>query len=151
MNLEVRVSGDKGFTYGFAREFDTKLKNVGSMIIKDLAYRTNMSLILRAPKSNIPHEGVTLRKSIKTTVKSENEMVVSVGEGLYRPYGYYQEFGYAPHHVSVKKHPEVAPLARGRGAIYVSKHTPFIQPALNNLQNIIDRVIVTYIEKGLIG
>ena len=69
-----------------------------------------------------------LRRSIYNQ-KVGNNWIVTAGEGLKRPYAYYQEFGFAPHYIHKSQF--------GQKAIgefqYVEQFFPFMAPAFRRV------------------
>ena len=70
--------------------------------------------------------------------------VVTAGEGIKRPYAYYQEFGFRPHSVSISKLPrgsrlyQETKLGGGRGRIFVRRWTPYMEPAFRRAITVLD-------------
>ena len=70
--------------------------------------------------------------------KSQKGYTVTAGEGLQRPYAYYQEMGFKPHSVRISKLKEGSRIknelqAGGfRGRVFVRRHTPYMGPAFRN-------------------
>ena len=119
------------------RRFSIKLpKNVEEALKKDT---TNISkMIQKSAKLRAPRWTGKLAESIKVKPSTKGS-VVEVG----MPYGMYQEFGFRPHFVQAFRSTGsgfvVADWAAAHGvqlaknSIFVSKHRPFIKPAVDNV------------------
>lgn len=76
------------------------------------------------------HTGTgALRKSINYK-KVGNDWIVSAGEGLKRPYAYYQEYGYMGHWIHRSMLPHGVKGKWGKKQFfYVSQYFPYMSPA----------------------
>ena len=111
-------------------------------VLKDVATRTQISVKLRAPV----YSG-KLKGSISLDVLGKNQMQITVGKGLKRPYAIYQEYGFTPHWVSKRKHPEIAELGRGKKAVFVKKskrltHGGYVEPAIQMIPHFIEGQLI---------
>jgi len=123
------------------------LERMPPEILKDVATRTQISVKLRAPV----YKG-KLKESISLDVLGKNQMQITVGKGLKRPYAIYQEYGYTPHWVSKVKHPEVAELGKGKKAVFVRKskrltHGGYVEPTIQMIPQFIERAVDTYLKR----
>ena len=121
-----------------------EMEKFGQDIMTDVATRTQISMKLRAPKGKLSHPTKTLRESISLERLSKNRMQIVVGQGLYRPYAIYQEYGYSGHWVSKKKNPDVT--------FGKSPHRVWIKPKPINMQGYYVgptmRMVPTFIERA---
>ena len=136
-DMTIEMKGEGGLSVnqilnGYGKAF----KQLGPEIIKDLAKRTQMSMVFRAPKDT----GM-LRLSIEATPKGSNSIEVSAGnqyttrEG--HDYAADQGLGFTPHFVSAYR-PEVRMWLRRHGyhankhgLIYAKKFKPFFLETIN--------------------
>ena len=137
-SVDVRISSED---MGLMKRLERAIDKAGQDVVKGVGYRTGQAIRLAAPKSGVDHPGKKLAQSIVTKPQGKYIFSVIVGQGLYRDYHLAQEFGFRPHWVSKKLHPEVASLGRGKKAVFVKKHTSFIEPSLRNIDRYIRREV----------
>lgn len=147
--MEVQIPGmEKIHT-----ELNKAIDRFGSEVVKGVAYRTGQAIRAFAPKGKLSHPGTTLAKSIITKPHGKYTFSVTLGQGLYRPYWYYQEFGFRGHLASKVKHPELAPLKGPSPNVAAIRTKPqkaggyFIGPAINNIPIYIQREVDAQFER----
>ena len=109
------------------------VRTAGMKLVRRTALFTRNSAKRHAPI----FEG-DLKRSIKLLEKGRLNYEVIAGNRNV-PYAHYQEFGFTPHHVAIKStRPKLVHYAERIGlepdvgwSIFVSKHTPFMRPAVN--------------------
>lgn len=129
--VTVRITGDKEVNR-YIKRVQTKTPKEGKKLTERLA-----KFIVKSAKQRVAPLKTgsgALMRSIKMR-PSKNGFVVSAGEGLRRPYAYYQEFGFSPHSVRISKLSQTSRLfqelkaGKTRGRIFVRRHTPYMEPA----------------------
>ncbi len=133
--LYITTRGLKEFRM-FTRRFPLTMENYSDEGMTQIAKNVQKSAKLRAPRfTGFLADQITLTKTRK------NHLTVHTGEAYY---AMAQEFGFKPHfiprawfarHVTAPAVPasalgRLSPEEKKKGWAYVSKHKPFIRPAL---------------------
>jgi hypothetical protein len=108
-------------------EIRGELPETGRKIMDDLASRVAVEA-----RSRVGPRGSgsgALKNSIRAQWLNQYALKLSAGQGLSRPYAYYQEMGFTPHYVHRSQWMGPRWTSSDEFA-YVSKHTPYMRPAL---------------------
>jgi len=127
------------------KRLDKAIEDAGSDIVKNISYRVAQAARAFAPKSGFRHGNKTLAQDIIVKPQGRFTYNMIVGKNLDRNYALYQEYGFKPH-VPPKDSPAIPQLIQTYNLRWpkfkVAKHTPFIQPALDNIETYIQRELV---------
>lgn len=141
--VDVQISGrEKPFG-----RLEKTIEKVGNAVVRGVAYRTGQAIRTMAPKGKLSHPGPRLAKDVITKPQGKRTFSIMVGSNLYRPYWYYQEYGFKGHLVSKTEHPEVKSLKGPFPGLAGIRTKPFksdgyfIGPALRNVPIYIDREV----------
>ena len=141
-SVTVRIRGDKEVNR-YLKSIQTKTPTEGKMLTKRLA-----QFIVRSAKQRVaPMKSGTgrLMRSIIARPSAKG-YVVTAGEGIKRPYAYYQEFGFKTHSVPISKLPRGSRLyqelkaggVRGRILIRWRKEFQYMEPAFRRAITVLD-------------
>jgi len=126
MQINVQVKG--------IRRVNKIVRGLGRELQKEILNKSEKfnSFVQKSAKLRAPRSTGELAQSIRVFRKG-NEIHLIVGS----PYGRYQEFGFRPHWVHAlmptkNKLGTIGAAFNVSGFVFVSKHTPFIQPALES-------------------
>ena len=125
MVIKVQVKG--------AKRVRNLAANLGPILNKEIMKKSKefMVFVQKSAKLRAPRMTGRLAESIKLSQKNKNEIKIIVGS----PYGTFQEYGFTPHIISSGMSDRMGGTVGGLfnkqdSFFFVSKHTPFMTPAL---------------------
>lgn len=152
VTFSVRITGEREL-FSYMRRVSQKEGPEANRMTRELANKHAW----HAKRLAAPGRTGTgdLKRSIHVIpVHGKNKgYIVRAGEGLTRPEAWFQEYGFAPHTISLM---QLDPRVRKRWSIFgykfdVFRHTPYMKPALDKVLTTFDIDAIKYADRILGG